>query len=186
MKKILNKRLLIIIGAGLFCVGLIGIWTAYLSEVREQKALSEKLSLVEEQTADISIEDILDKQLVEKDRIANFEEQIAATQTRISIPLITSDIFQDILITANNTDVHITSINSNPLSNEAITGINYRAMTVDFSIAGSASKLYDFIDSMSQYFTTGILKTLNVNIQGENSVAALRMTIYSVKGEYYE
>ena len=183
MKKILNNRLLIIIGAGLFCVGLVLIWVSYLSEVREQKALSEKLSLVEEQTADISIEDILDKQLVEKDRIANFEEQIAATQTRISIPLITSDLFQDILITANNTDVHITSINSNPLSNETITGMNYRAVTVDFSIAGSAVKLYDFIDSMSRYFTIGILKTLNVNIQGENSVATMRLTIYSVKGE---
>ncbi|UCC16154.1 MAG: hypothetical protein JSU58_07190 [Dehalococcoidales bacterium] len=183
MKRILNNRLLIIIGAGLFCIGMISIWVSYLSEVREQKALSEKLSLVEEQTAVISIEEILDKQEVEKDRIANFEEQIAAAQTRIFIPLITSDIFQDILVTANNTDVHITSINSNPLSNETITGINYRTMTVDFSIAGSATKIYDFIDAMSKYFTTGILKTLSVNIQGDNSVATLRLTIYGVKGE---
>lgn len=181
MKKILNKRLLIIIGAGLFCVGLIGIWVSYLSEVREQKALSEKLSLVEEQTEDISIEDIIDKQLVEKDRIADFEDQIAVTQEQISIPLITSEIFQDILITANNTDVHIASINSNPLSSEAITGISYRAMTVDFSIAGSASKVYDFVDSMSQYFTTGILKTLSVSIQGESSVASMRLTVYSFR-----
>jgi hypothetical protein len=179
MKKLLNKRLLIIIGAGLFCVGLISIWVSYLSEVKEQKALSEKLSLVEEQTADISIEDIIDKQQVEKDRIADFEEQIATTQSRISIPLITSDIFQDILITANNTDVHITSINSNPLSSEAITGINYRAMIVDFSIAGGANELYDFVDSMSQYFTTGILKTLSMNIQGNSSVATMRLTVYN-------
>ena len=181
MKHILNKRLLIIISAGLFCVGLISIWVAYLSEVKEQKAISDQLSLVEEQTEDISIEDILDKQQVEKERIADFEGQIAATQMRISVPLITSDIFQDILTTANSTDVHITSINSNPVSSEAITGINYRAMTVDFSIAGSANELYDFIDSMSQYFTTGILKTLSVNIQGESSVATMRFTVYSVK-----
>ena len=186
MKNILNKRLLIIIGAGLFCIGMISIWVSYLSEVREQKALSEKLSLVEEQTADIDIEEILDKQLVEKDRIANFEKQIAASQTRISIPLIVSEIFNDIMTTANNTDVHITSINSNSLSSEAITGINYRSMTVDFSITGSANKLYEFIDSMSQYYTTGILKTLSVTIQGDNSVANLRLTIYSIKGEYYE
>ncbi|HEY96342.1 MAG TPA: hypothetical protein G4O15_15565 [Dehalococcoidia bacterium] len=181
MKRILNKRLLIIIGAGLFCVGLISIWVAYLSEVREQKALSEKLLLVEEQTADISIEETVNKQLVEKDRIADFEAQIAATQTRISIPLITSDLFKDILTTANNTDVHITSINSNPLSNEAITGINYRTMTIDFSIAGSANKLYEFVDSMSQYFTTGILKTLSINIQGGNAAATMRLTIYSFR-----
>ncbi|MBN2076206.1 MAG: hypothetical protein JW762_11710 [Dehalococcoidales bacterium] len=181
MKHILNKRLLIIIGAGLFCVGLISIWVAYLSEVKEQKAISDQLSLVEEQTEDISIEDILDKQQVEKERIADFEGQIAATQMQISMPLITSDIFQDILTTANSTDVHITSINSNQLSSEAITGINYRAMTVDFAIAGSANELYDFIDSMSQYFMTGILKTLSVNIQGESSVATMRFTVYSVK-----
>lgn len=186
MRNILNKRLLIIVGAGLFCVGLISIWIAYLSEVREQEAISDKLSLVEEQTEGISIDDILDKQEVEKERIADFEEQIADTQMQISIPLITSNIFHDILTTANNTDVHITSINSNPLSNEALTGINYRAMTVDFSIAGSADNVYEFIDSMSQYFTTGILKTLNVTIQEENSVSTLRLTIYSIKGEHYE
>jgi|GEM_PF-6992075 len=186
MKNILSKRLLVIIGAGLFCVGLISIWAAYLSEVKEQKALSEKLSLVEEQTEGIFIEDILDNQQVEKDRIANFEEQIAATQTRISIPLITSGIFQDILTIANDTDVHIASISSAQLSNEPITGINYRTMMIDFSIAGSAKNLYEFIDVISQYFTTGILKTLNVNIQGENSAATMRMIIYSVKGEYYE
>ena len=41
MKNLLGKRLIIIIGAGLFCVGLISIWVAYLSEVSEQKDLSE-------------------------------------------------------------------------------------------------------------------------------------------------
>lgn len=186
MKNLLSKRLMIIISAGLFCVGLISIWVAYLSEVNEQKDLSEKLSLVEQQTAVVSIEDILDKQQLEKVRIANLKAQIDATQVRISVPLITSDIFQDILITADNTGVHIKSINSNPVSNQAITGIDYRTMTVDFSVAGSANALYEFIDSMSQYFTTGILQTLNANIQKDNSTATMRLTIYSIKGDHYE
>jgi hypothetical protein len=186
MKNLLGKRLLIIIGAGLFCVGLISIWAAYLSEVNEQKDLSEKLSLVEQQTAVVSIEDILDKQQFEKVRIANLKAQIDATQVRISIPLITSGIFQDILTTANKTGVHISTIHSNPVSNQAITGIDYRTMTIDFSVAGSANKLYGFIDSMSQYFTTGILQTLNANIQKDNSTATMRLTIYSIKGEHYE
>ena len=124
MKHILNKRLLIIIGAGLFCVGLISIWVAYLSEVKEQNVISDQLSNVELQTEDISIEDIIEKQQVEKGRIADFERQIAATQTQITLPLVTSDIFQDILTTANSTDVHINSISSNPLSNEAVTGVS--------------------------------------------------------------
>jgi hypothetical protein len=186
MKNLLGKRLVIIIGAGLFCVGLISIWVAYLSEVNEQKDLSEKLSLVEEQTTGISIEDIVDMQQVEKDRIANLEAQIDATQIRISIPLITSDLFQDILATANKTGVHITSINSNPVSNQAIIGINYRTVTIDFAVAANANQLYEFIDSMSQYFTTGILQTLNANIQEDNSTATMRLTIYSIKGEHYE
>ena len=186
MKNLLGKRLIIIIGAGLFCVGLISIWVAYLSEVSEQKDLSEKLSMVEQQTAVVSIEDIVDKQQLEKNRIANLEAQINATQIRISTPLITSEIFQDILTTANKTGVHIKSINSNPLSNQAITGINYRTMTIDFSVASTADDLYEFIDSMSQYFTTGILRTLNANIQKENSSATMRLTIYSIKGEHYE
>src|SRR4030042_3491841 len=120
MKKILNNRMLIIIGVGLFCVGLISIWVAYFSEVKKQEALAEKLSMAEEQTANISIEDILSKQQVEEERIADLEEQIAGTQTLISVPLVTSSIFQDILTTANNTDVDVTNINSNLLSNEAI------------------------------------------------------------------
>ncbi len=181
MIKILNKRMLIIIGIGLFSVGLIGIWVAYFSEVRKQDTLSEKLSLVEEQTANISIEDILSKQQVEEERIADLEEQIADVQMLISIPLVTSGVFHDILTTANNTDVDITNINSNPLSNEAITGVNYRTITVDFSVGGRADDLYEFIDSVSYYFTTGILKTLSMNMQEENATANMRLTIYSSK-----
>lgn len=181
MKKILNKRMLIILGIGIFCVGLIGIWVAYFSEVRKQDELSEKLSTVEEQTANISIEDILSRQEVEEERITDLKEQIADTQKLVSIPLVTSSIFQDILTTANNTDIDISKINSNPLSNEAITGVNYRTITIDFSAGGRAIDLYEFIDTMSQYFTIGILKTLSVNVQGESATANMRLTIYSFK-----
>ena len=67
------------------------------------------------------------------------------------------------------------------MSNEAITGVNYRTITIDFSAGGRAVDLYEFIDSMSQYFMTGILKTLSVNIQDEAATASMRLTIYSVK-----
>ena len=112
MKRILNKRMLIIIGVGIFCVGLLGIWIAYFSEVSKQEDLSEKLSVVEEQTANISIGDIMSKQEAEKERIADLEEQIADTQQLVSLPLVTSSIFHDILTTANNTDVGISRISS--------------------------------------------------------------------------
>ena len=181
MKRILNKRMLIILGVGIFCVGLIGIWIAYFSEIRKQDDLSEQLSVVEEKTANISIEDILNKQQAEEERIADLEEQIADAQQIISLPLVTSSVFHDILTTANSTDINITNINSNPLSNEAITGVNYRIITIDFSAGGRAVDLYEFIDSMSHYFTTGILKTLSVNIQEETASANMRLTIYSFK-----
>ena len=181
MIRILSKSLLIIIGVGFFCVGLIGIGIEYFSEIRKEDDLSEQLTVVEEKTAAISIEDILSKQQVEEERIADLEEQIAETKQTITNPLVTSSIFLDILTTANNTDIGITNINSNPLSDEAITGINYQTMTIDFSAGGMAVDLYEFIGSISYYFETGILKTLSVSIKDENATANMRLTIYSVK-----
>jgi hypothetical protein len=137
--------------------------------------------VVEERTADISIEDILEKQEVEEERIADLEEQIADTQQLISFPLVTSSIFHDILTTANSTDIDITAINSNALSSESISGISYRTMTLNFSAGGNAVKLYEFIDSVSYYFEIGVLKTLSVSIQGDTATASMQLTIYSVK-----
>ena len=99
----------------------------------------------------------MSKQQVEEERIADLEEQIADTQQVISLPLVTSSVVHDILTTANSTDIDITNINSNPLSNEAITGISYRTLTIDFSAGGRAIDLYEFIDSMGD-------KTLKVMI----------------------
>ena len=181
MKRNLNKRLLVIIGVGLFFIGLIAIWVAYFSEVREQEALSEDLSSVEARTAEISIEDIVSQQQIEEERITDLEDQIAAIQTLSSVPLVTSSLFQDILTTANDTDVNISNINSNALSNESITGVSYRTMTIDFSAAGSADKLYEFVDSVSHYFDIGVLKTLSVNIQDNMATANMRLTVYSFK-----
>ena len=181
MKNRLNKRLLVIIGVGLFLVGLISIWVAYFSEVRKQETLSEQLATVEQQTAEISIEDIVSQQQIEEDRIADLEDQIAVTQTLSSVPLVTSSLFQDILTTANNTDINISNINSNALSNETITGVNYRTMTIDFSVAGNADKLYEFVDSVSYYFEIGVLKTLSININEDGATANMRLTVYSFK-----
>jgi len=216
MKKALNKRLVMILCAGVFFIALIGLGVAYLAEMQEQKQLSEKLASLEKQTAGIHTEAILYQQLVEKDKIAKFEKQVTAAQAQLTVPLVVSDIFQELLAVAAKTgvgirdinstaragaaitgvgisDINISDINSPVLTSAAITGVHYRTISIDFMVAGSASNIYGFIDTVSKNFRTGVLKTLKVDIKGDTagestvgSTANMRLTIHSYEGGYDE
>ena len=193
MKMIISKSLLLILGAGVFFVGLIGLGVAYLGQVQEQKQLSEQLASVEKQTAGISTENILYQQSADRDRIAQFENQVTAAQAQLTVPLVVSDILQELLAVAANTGVGITDIGSSALTSTAIAGVPYQAMSVDFVVAGSASNIYSFVDRVSQTFRTGVLKTLKVDIKEDTaggstagSAANMRLTIYSYEGGYDE
>lgn len=192
MKMVFSKRLVLILCAGVFVIAIIGLGAAYLSQVQEQKQLSEKLVSAEKQTAGISTEAILYQQLEEKDRIVEFERKLTVAREKLSVPLVVSDIFQEFLTVAAYTGVRITDINSAALTSVMIAGVPYRTMSIEFLVAGSASNIYSFVDVVSRTFDTGVLKTLKVDIKediaGSTSASAanMQLTIYSYEGGYDE
>lgn len=189
MKKVLSKRLVMIVCAGVFFVALIGLGAAYLAQVHEQEQLSEKLASLVKQTAGISTETISYQQSADKDRITQFEKKVTDAREQYTVPLVVSDIFQELLAVAAKTEVGITDINSTALTGTAITGVSFQTMSIDFIVAGSASDIYGFVDTVSQTFISGVLKTLKIDIKEDDagrptagSAANMRLTIYSYEG----
>ena len=61
--------------------------------------------------------------------------------------------------------------------NETIAGATYQAITVNMTVAGIDSDIYDFVEDLSQAFSTGVLKTLSIEIDGAGSNANMKGTI---------
>lgn len=187
MKIGMSKRLLSILSVGIFVTGVAGFGAAYMNQVQEQKQLTEELTVVQSKTAGISSEKILAQKSVNQDQLTQYEAQIADTKAKLTTSLVVTDVFQKLLVTANNTNTGFTVIGSSPETDAVIGAVPYRALSLDFAVAGDAPDIYKFVDAVSTSFATGVLKTLNMSIpkatEGSKTVANMRLTIYSYRGE---
>ena len=186
MKLGMSKRLLVILSVGIFFTGVAGFGAAYLNQVQEQKQLTGELTLARSQIAGISPEKILTQQSANRDQLTQYETKISDAKAQLTVPLVVTDIFQQLLATANSTRVGMTTIGSSAEKDTLVGKLPYKALSVDFAVAGSARDIYQFVDAVSTGFETGVLNTLDVSIPaagGSKSAATMRLTIYSYRGE---
>ena len=184
----ISRRLLIILGVGIFAIALSGLGYLYLGEMQEKKDLEAELRSVKNQIAIIVLDNTASQQEYDalEAEITQTGAQIAVIQTQISASLLTSEIFDNMLTVASDTDVGIAIISETDIISSTIAGVSYHARTLNFEVAGSALNIYNFVDRVStvQDLDTSILGSLAMSALSDpdaDTTATMQLTVYSYK-----
>jgi len=182
----ISRTLLVIVCVGIFAIALAGLLYLYLGQVQEKNDLEQDLDSVNLEIKAIQL-DITSLKLQQgelEDGIAQDKADTAVIKTQLSTPLLSSEIFQNMLDVASDTNVHLTVIGETAITNGTIGSVSYKLRTINFTVDGSASNIYDFVDNLSQDLGTSILNSIGMNIesnQNEPTQATMRLTTYSYK-----
>jgi hypothetical protein len=183
----ISRTLLLLVGVGIFVIALAGLLYLYLGEVSEKNDLEEDLAAVENQIAIIQV-DIASSQQKQDELEAGIAQDKAQTAViineQLTTSLLSSEIFQNMLTVAGDTNVHLTVIGETAITNGTLGGVSYKLRTISFTVDGSASNIYDFIDELSQDLDTSILNSMGMDTESNPNAptqATMKLTTYSYK-----
>ncbi|MDO8578681.1 MAG: GspMb/PilO family protein [Dehalococcoidales bacterium] len=187
MKAKINKRLWLMMATGVFLVALTALGAAYLGQIREQKRLAAEIADTKAQTRAISVTNIESQRSSVNVTLLKYSTDIQNTTAQLTVPLVATDIFHQLLTIADNVGVHVSVIGSSVQSRSVISGIPYQTISLDLSVKGTEQDLYGFVDSVSKSIPTGVIQNINIRISNAASTAGAEMTtkltIYSYRGE---
>ncbi|OGO01050.1 MAG: hypothetical protein A2Y59_04720 [Chloroflexi bacterium RBG_13_52_14] len=180
----IGKRLLFILGAGVFVIALAGLCYLLINEVQEKEDLETELKSVQNQISVIALQNTASQNEYDalEAEIPQTEAQIAVIKTQLSTSLLTSEIFQNMLTVASATNVDIIIISESDIIKRTLAGVPYHTRTLNFEVAGSALNINYFVDEVSEDLNTSILSSVAMTTSSDpaaDTTATMQLTVYS-------
>jgi hypothetical protein len=182
----LSKISWIIISAGVFVVILIGLGLTHSQQSGEKTKISEELSIA--------------KMRLDKAQLVTMQEDLDALQAKVNEGLIrlkedkdrlrqsvqSIDVTDEFFLIASYCDVTVMHISSTKVVEDDLMGIPCSVITLNASVTGELMDLINFVISLNNDFTVGVVESAQISIpdssENATSTANTRMVIYGYEG----
>ncbi len=182
----LNKRLLLIIGIGVFAVLLFTLYRGYSQTTDEQSQLSAQLTLAKTRLAGLNLEQLSSQQAELEEHLSQATSQLEPVKATFSQPIGSIAVTGILFDVAKAHGVEITEITSSGLASDSLKGTTCSVIPLNATIEGDVAELVNFVISLNNYLTTGVVKSIAITIPettSENASANIQLVVYAYHGE---
>lgn len=182
----LSKTSWLILAAGLFIVVMAGLGITRSQQAKEQGQLADELSASQQSLAALQITG-LQSQLDElQQTAAQDQQQLDEAQQQLEQTIVSVDVTDKLFSIANTCGVSVTSLSTSPIVPNKYEGIGLSETSINAAVEGQLPALVDFVESLNNDFTTGLIKSAQIDIppssSNETPSANVQMIIYSYEG----
>ena len=183
----LSKTSWLILSAGVFVVILAGLGLTRSQQLQEQSTLDEEISLTETRLSKIQVNQ-LNQQLEEfKQRADESETQLTEAKDRLRQNIESDDTVEEFFVIANYCGVEVMKITTSVIATDSLEGVECSHISLNASVDGELLDLVNFIISLNDGYTTGIVNSAGISIPESSeegmATADIKMTIYSYDGD---
>jgi len=182
----LSKTSWLILAAGVFVVVMAGLGITHSQQLSEQGKLDDELSIAQTSLNKLHIEALQLKleelqQTAEETQLQLDEAVQALDQTVVSVE-ITDEFFS----IAEYCGVLVINLSTSPIVPNIYEGIGLSSTSLHAAVEGATPNLINFVESLNNDFTTGLIKEVQIDIppssSDETPSASVKMIIYSYEG----
>jgi hypothetical protein len=182
----LSKTSWLILAAGIFVVVLAGLGIARSQQLSEQGRLDEELSFSQMSLDNLQIDE-LQFQLEELQQTAEEEQlQLDEAVQLLDQTVVSVEVTDEFFAIAKSCGVLVVNLNTSPILPNKYEGIGLSATSLNAAVEGAVPNLIDFVESLNNDFTTGLIKFTQIDIppssSNETPSASVQMIIYSYEG----
>ena len=183
----LSKTSWLILSAGIFLVVLAGLGVTRSGQMKEQTKLGEELSVSESRLEKIQLTSLQTQSVELQDRLEEGESQLAEVKTRLRQTVLSVDVTDKLFEIAKYSEVTIMNLTTSTIAKNNIAGVDLATISLSATIIGDADKIIDFIINLNTGYTTGYVKSAQINLNNESSEessakASIQMVVYSYEG----
>ena len=182
----LSKTSWIILAAGLFIVILAGLGITRSQQAQEQGRLEDELEMSQQSLAGLQITE-LQAQLAGLQQAADEGQlQLDSSLRLLDQTVVSVDVTDEFFSIASNCGVLVINLSTSPIVPNLFEGIGLSATSINAAVEGELPALIDFVESLHADFTTGLIKSTQIDIppasSNETASASIQITIYSYEG----
>lgn len=183
----LSKTSRVFLSTGILVVILGSLGLTRSQQIGTQKKLDEELSL-----AQMRIDKLPTKQLQQQKeelerKLEESLSQLDIAKESLQQPVESDDVIEEFFAIADSCRVGIANIAASNIRTSQLENVDCRTILINSSVKGKLPNLIDFVISLNNDFTTGIVNTVGISIQEEtedgNSSASVQMEVNTYKGD---
>jgi hypothetical protein len=182
----LSKTGLLVLAAGAFIVVLACLGMTRYSQGSEEDALKGELALSAMRLGNLELKPL-------QEELAGLQEKLISNQTRLAEAkdnlvqsVISVDVTDKFYQIAYDNYVIVESIGTTAIQTQDYEGLPCSLTTINAVVEGDLSHIIDFVASLNDDFTTGFVKSAEINIEGAAAAGGTSVNIIMVVYSYEE
>jgi hypothetical protein len=182
----LSKTSWIILATGVFVVVMAALGITHSQQLSEQGKLDDELSISQTSLNNLHIE-ALQLELEElQQRALEGQAQLEEAVQLLNQTVVSVEVTEEFFSIAESCGVLVINLSTSPIIPNVYEGIGLSAISLSAAVEGATPNLIDFVESLNNDFTTGLIKSVQIEIppspSNETSSVSIQMTIYSYEG----
>ncbi len=182
----LSKISWLILSAGVFIVVLAGLGLTRSQQLQEQTRLDEELVITETRLNNLQVTQLRQQQEELQEQLDENIIELAEAKDKLRWPIASVDVTDEFFSIAHYHGLEVMRLSTSTIKPEMLTVIGCSTISLTASVTGDLSDVINFIISLNNDFTTGIVESINISIpetSSENQPSAnIQMIIYSYEG----
>lgn len=182
----LSKTSWLILSVGIFIVVVAGLGLTRSQQIQEKSQLDEELSIVEMRLNKLQVQQLHQQQEELQERLDESTIQLGATKDRLNQTIESIDVTDEFYAIAESCKATVESISTSSIKSEKLGNIACSMIQINAQVTGELPNLIDFVISLNNDFTTGVVKSAHMSIEEtteEESLANIMMVVYSYEGD---
>ncbi len=178
----LGKTSWLILTLGIIIVAFVSLGIARSQQIQEQKQLDEKLSVAELRLDQLQLKQLYAQKNELEGRLSETTIQLEAAKNALRQSIESIEVTDSLFEIAEACGVEIAEISSSELGSDTLGEITCSVIRLTLSVEGDVPNLILFIIKLNNGFTTGVVRSVEINIQEEADEEADEET----EGEQFE
>jgi Tfp pilus assembly protein PilO len=181
----LSRTSWLIIIFGVFIIVLVGLIVIRFQQTGQRSDMNDEVITAKMKLDGIQIEPLEQRQAELEQQLNQVKAQSETARTALSQPIESITISDLLFDIAEANSANITSLSSSGLASAELVGVICSTLPLSATVEGSVTDLANFITQMNGELSTGILKSVEINVPETNDEApsaSIELVIYSYKG----
>ena len=183
----LSKASWLILSAGIFIVVLAGLGLTRSQQLQEQGRLGEELNVAATRLDKLQVNELRQQQEELQKKLDESTLKLVEAKGSLRQTVESTNVTDEFFAIAYSCGVIVDSISSSSIKSEKLEGITCSVITLNTVVIGEPSNLISFIIKLNNDFTTGVVKSVQINIpevaEGDEPSANIMMVIYTYEGD---
>ncbi|MFC2025265.1 hypothetical protein ACFLTG_02515 [Chloroflexota bacterium] len=183
----ISKTGWLLITAWIFILILATLGINSFQRVSERNQLNEKLILAKSNLEHPLLEDLSSQETELKEQLSQYISQYEAAKATVYQPVGNSAAIGILFDAAKAHGLEVTDLSSSGPTTENLGRTTFSVISLTAKVEGDIGKLVNFTVKLKDYFTTGVVKSIQITMpettNGDKASADVHMVIYMYRGD---